>query len=93
MKQKADKKEWKFYKILGQELRKIRESKGMKQKDVAEKINKSPQAVQFIEQGKIRFNLYSFFQLAEALQISSPLLCAVARKAYEEVKNGEREIK
>ena len=84
MRRKASEKEWKFYKILGKELRKIREKRGLSQKGLAERVGKTHQAIQFVEAGKIKFNVYFLMKMAEALDVSVPVMCMLAKKAYEE---------
>jgi transcriptional regulator with XRE-family HTH domain len=76
----------KFYKLFAEELKKVRQQKGLKQSDVAARLKVKTQTYQQYEYGKHRIDIYNLFELAKALDVASPILFSLARKAYEEAQ-------
>jgi putative transcriptional regulator len=61
-------------KNLGERIRKIREEKGITQKQLAHTINKDQQSIQRLEAGKINPSFYYLFEVARGLDISIEIL-------------------
>ena len=61
-------------KNLGDRIRKIREEKGITQKQLAHTINKDQQSIQRLEAGKINPSFYYLFEVARGLDISIEIL-------------------
>ncbi|MDQ1097059.1 MULTISPECIES: helix-turn-helix domain-containing protein [Chryseobacterium] len=61
-------------KALGARIIELREQKGWSQSDLARACNKDRQAIEKLENGKVNPTLYTLLELANALEISLPVL-------------------
>jgi transcriptional regulator with XRE-family HTH domain len=56
--------------LLGQRIVELRTKKGWSQADLAREADKSPQAIEKLENGKVNPTLYSLYEIAKALGVS-----------------------
>ena len=56
--------------LLGQRIVALRTKKGWSQADLAREADKSPQAIEKLENGKVNPTLYSLQEIAKALDVS-----------------------
>lgn len=59
----------KFKAQLGQRIIQLRTKKGWTQADLARAVEKSPQAIEKIENGRVNPTAYTLFEIAEALKV------------------------
>ena len=72
---------------LGQNIRKYRVKKGMRQEDLAEKVGLSPNYIGSLERGEKVPALVTFIEITNALDVSADmLLCDIIKSGYH-VKN------
>lgn len=64
----------KILKNLGERIRKIREEKGITQKDLAHSIDKDQQSIQRLEMGKINPSIYYLYEIAKGLEVDVEFL-------------------
>lgn len=57
------------YKEIGQNIRKFRQAKGMKQKELAERINMSEQHISHIESAHTKLSLPTLVAIANVLEV------------------------
>jgi transcriptional regulator with XRE-family HTH domain len=60
--------------LIGLRIIALRTKKGWTQADLAREADKSPQAIEKIENGKVNSTLYSLLQIAKALDVSLSVL-------------------
>jgi putative transcriptional regulator len=56
--------------LIGQRIITLRTKKGWTQADLAREADKSPQAIEKLENGKVNPTLYSLVEIAKALDVS-----------------------
>jgi putative transcriptional regulator len=56
--------------LIGQRIIALRTKKGWSQADLAREADKSPQAIEKLENGKVNPTLYSLLEIANALDVS-----------------------
>ncbi len=72
---------------LGQNIRKYRVKKGMRQEDLAEKVGLSPNYIGSLERGEKIPALLTFIEIANVLEVSADmLLCDIIKSGYH-IKN------
>lgn len=59
----------KFKNLLGQRIIELRIKKGWTQADLARATEKSPQAIEKIENGRVNPTAYTLFEIANALEV------------------------
>ncbi|MBT1697350.1 helix-turn-helix domain-containing protein [Fulvivirgaceae bacterium PWU4] len=64
----------KLKKLIGQRVVDLRTKKGWTQSDLARAVGKDRQAIEKLENGKVNPTLYSLSEIADALNISLPVL-------------------
>lgn len=64
----------KFKTLLGHRIVELRLKKGWTQADLARAADKSPQAIEKLENGKVNPTAYSLLEIAEALEVSLSVL-------------------
>nr|WP_262899491.1 helix-turn-helix transcriptional regulator [Chryseosolibacter histidini] len=60
--------------MIGQRVVDLRTKKGWTQSDLARAVGKDRQAIEKLENGKVNPTLYSLSEIADALNISLPVL-------------------
>ncbi|QEM10188.1 helix-turn-helix domain-containing protein [Mucilaginibacter rubeus] len=65
-------------KNLGERIRKIREQKGITQKQLAHTIGKDQQSVQRLETGRVNPSVYYLYEIAKGLEIEVEFLLAMS---------------
>jgi putative transcriptional regulator len=60
--------------LIGQRIIALRTKKGWSQADLAREADKSPQAIEKLENGKVNPTLYSLFEIAKALDVKLSVL-------------------
>jgi putative transcriptional regulator len=60
--------------LIGQRIITLRTKKGWTQADLARQADKSPQAIEKLENGKVNPTLYSLLEIAKALDVSLAVL-------------------
>jgi putative transcriptional regulator len=63
--------------LIGQRIIALRSKKGWSQADLAREADKSPQAIEKIENGKVNPTVYSLYEIAKALDVSLSVLVDV----------------
>lgn len=56
--------------LIGQRIIALRTKKGWSQADLARAAEKSPQAIEKVENGKVNSSIYSLHEIADALGVS-----------------------
>lgn len=64
----------KLKKLIGQRVVDLRTKKGWSQSDLAREVGKDRQAIEKLENGKVNPTLYSLSEIADALNVSLPVL-------------------
>lgn len=60
--------------LIGQRIITLRTKKGWTQADLAREADKSPQAIEKLENGKVNPTLYSLLEIANAIDVSLAVL-------------------
>jgi len=55
--------------LIGQRIVALREKKGWSQADLAREADKSPQAIEKIENGKVNSTIFSLYEISKALDV------------------------